>query len=153
LATPPFIASLLGLAVVLTNTRSMIPPIVLGPVELIGSATVPIAIFVLGAILARVSLDFKSHLCDALRVILIKLILTPIATIACLYFLGIAQSYPLLAKFFILQSAAAPATALIIQVRHYGGDEKKLSSVVLLCYLVCILTIPLWIAIWDIIVC
>ncbi|MCD4831918.1 MAG: AEC family transporter [Anaerohalosphaeraceae bacterium] len=149
--TPPFIASLSAIFIVLTHLKPFVPQIIISPISMLGTATVPIATFILGAILAGVSFDLRHHIFDALGVIFVKLFLTPIFTIAVLYLLGIHQSYPLLAKLFILQSAAAPATALIIQVRHYKGCEKELSSVVLMCYIACIVAIPFWVAAWQVI--
>lgn len=150
--SPPFVTSLLAIFIVLAHLRGFIPEIAVNSITFLGSATVPMAIFILGAILAGVSLNFRGCLFDAVRVIVVKLILTPIFTIIILYLLNINQNYPLLARLLVLQSAAAPATALIIQVRHYRGPEKELGSVVLLCYLSCIVTIPLWIAVWECIV-
>lgn len=148
LVTPPLAANALGLFVVFTHINRVVPSMVLAPIELIGSTTVPLAIFVLGATLGTISFCLRPYIFDAVRVILVKMIIIPLCTIAVLWLTGVSASYPLLASFFVIQASSAPATATIIQVRHYGGDEQKISSIMLLCYLFCIIAIPFWTALW-----
>jgi predicted permease len=57
--------------------------------------------------------------------------------------------YPLLCSLFVLQSSSSPATSLIILVKHYGGDEEELGSILFLSYIACIITIPFWLAVWT----
>lgn len=149
LITPPFVANLLGLILVFTHIRDFVPMIVLDPIEFIGSATIPLAIFILGAVLGTISFDFRPYLLDGARVTVIKLILLPVCTIAVLYATGMGVTYPLLASFFVLEASSAPATATLIQVKHYGGDEHKISSIILINYICCIITIPFWMAVWK----
>lgn len=147
--TPPFVVNLIALALVFTHARCLIPPVVLGSVRLIGSATIPLAIFILGAVLGGIPLKRDGHLFDAVRVIFVKFLIIPLATIGVLYFTKLNNSYPLLAAFFVIQAAAPPALSLMIQVKHYGGDEKKLSFVVFASYLFCIIAVPFWLAVWN----
>jgi predicted permease len=62
---------------------------------------------------------------------------------------GIGATNPLLARFLVLQAASAPAVGLILQVRAYGGDEQKVGTVMLVSYLACIISLPVWLAVWE----
>ena len=58
--------------------------------------------------------------------------------------------FPLLADVLIIQSASAPATAHILQIRTYGGDLKTAGGILFLSYIVCLVAIPGWLAVWKI---
>jgi predicted permease len=147
--TPPFVANLIGLFLVFTNLRQVVPSIIIGSAELIGSATVPVATLVLGAVLGGMSFRLRPHLFDALRVATVKMIVIPLATVAALHFTTLASAYPLLAIFLVIEAASAPATTMVIQVKHYGGDEQKIGSIILLTYIACTFTLPFWVALWQ----
>lgn len=151
LLTPPFIANLLALAFVFTGIRSVVPSLVLNSIEFVGSATVPVALFILGAMLGSISFRLHEGLFDTMRVLLVKMVLIPLITIAFLYFFKVGDKYPVLAGLLVLQAASAPAVGLIIQVKHYGGDEQKVSSILLLSYVICIISIPFWLAAWTVV--
>lgn len=150
--SPPFFANLLAVFFVFTHLRSLIPSILTDSVALVGSATVPVATFVLGAVLGSIRLNIRPHLPDAIKVMLVKLFLTPLFTIIVLRLTHFYTGYPLLCNLIVLQATAAPAMSLIIQVKHYGGDEEKLSSILFLSYILCIITIPFWLAVWTAII-
>jgi predicted permease len=59
---------------------------------------------------------------------------------------------PLLAEFFIIEAASAPAVGLILMVRTYGGNEGRVGTVMFLSYAACTLALPAWIAVWRLIV-
>jgi predicted permease len=42
-----------------------------------------------------------------------------------------------------------PAVGNILLVRSYGGDEEKIGALMLLSYMACILTMPAWLALFD----
>ena len=56
-----------------------------------------------------------------------------------------------LARLLVIEAASAPAVGLILQVKTYGGNEQKVGSLMLLSYIACIFTLPLWIAIWELV--
>lgn len=148
LLTPPLIACIGGIVIVLVKIQFLIPNIILDSSDLIGSATVPIATFVLGAVLGSISFNIKSHVWDAAKTLFVRLIFVPICTIAVLMFTGLNNDYPLLCSLFVLQSSSSPATGLILQVKHYGGNEQEVGSILMLSYVACMFTIPLWLAVW-----
>lgn len=149
LITPPAVANILSLIFVLVGLKPFFPKIVIESADMLGKAAVPIAIFVLGATLGTVSLRSFPSFADIIRVTAIRYLIIPAATVAVLYYIQLWKTQPLLADFFVIQSAAAPATAIMLQVRAYGGEQQKVGSMMLLAYIVCLLALPLWIAFWH----
>jgi len=147
--TPPFVANIVAVILVFLGVARFLPAPIVGSMEMIGSATVPMAMLVLGAVLGAMSFDLRPHLFDAFRVGAVRMILVPLVSIVLLRLSGLAETHPLLAVFFVIESASAPATSIVIQVKHYGGDEAKIGSVILLTYLFCVLSMPFWVALWQ----
>jgi malate permease and related proteins len=150
LITPPFVANILAVAMVLTKTQVIVPNMLVDSMDMLGQAAVPSANFVLGAVLGSIAPRFAHHLRDALKTMSVRLMLVPLITVVVLYCTGMNKTHPFMGEFFVLQSASAPATALILQIRKYGGDEQKFSTIMLIHYLVCILSMPLWVALWRV---
>jgi predicted permease len=149
LLTPPLVANVVAVVCALVGGRRLIPSVLFDAVDLIGQAAVPVATVVLGAVLGSVTVRLRSQLWDIARVLAIKLGLLPLLTILGLVAVGVGPANPLLASFLVLESAAAPAAGLILQVRAYGGDEQKVGTVMLASYAACIITMPLWLAVWK----
>jgi predicted permease len=150
LLTPPFIVNILSILIVLSNLHKFIPVIITDSIDLLGKATVPSATFILGATLAS-TLKSLPNFWVTFRVTFIKFIIIPAMVIFVLLSLGVHKTNPLLADEMIIQSAAAPATALIIQVRTYGGDIKKIGGITFISYLVTLIAIPIWLTVWRMI--
>ena len=146
---PPLVACLSAIALVLTGVNRLIPTPVLETIELVGQGAVPVATVVLGAMLGGMTLRLRPHLWDAARAMTVKFGLLPALTVAVLSITEIGTTNPLLARFLVLQAASAPAVGLILQVRAYGGDEQKVGTVMLLSYILCIVGLPMWLAIWE----
>ncbi len=149
LLNPPLVACLSSIALVLTGVNRLIPRPALETVELVGQGAVPVATVVLGAMLGGMTLRLRPHLWDAVRAMTVKYGLLPALTVAVLSATNIGNSNPLLARFLVLQAASAPAVGLILQVRAYGGDEQKVGAVMLLSYILCGLSLPVWLAVWE----
>ena len=147
--TPPAAANIISLLLVLLGLQHIFPKILVGSVDFLGQAAVPVATFVLGATLGGISLKKWPPFYDIFRVILVKYILLPALVLAVLLYFNIGQTYPLLSDFLIIQAAAAPATGLIIQVRAYGGDRQKVASIMFIAYILCLIALPFWIAFWH----
>lgn len=147
----PMVANIAAILLVLVGLHRWIPGIVVNGVHLVGTATVPAATFVLGAVLGSITIGIREHLSDAVRTNLIKLFLLPLIMLLILHSSGIAADNPMLERFLIIESAVPPATNIILQVRSYGGNEQKIGSLMLLSYILSILTLPLWVAIWGLV--
>ncbi len=148
--TPPFIANLAGVTMVLTGLRDYIPDMVVDVIDLTGTATVPIANFILGAVLGGISLRIWPSFWDILRVTSIKFLIIPLITILLMIAWNAKGTDSLMSDAILIQAASPPATAILIQIKNYGGDEQKTGSMMLIAYLTCLLAIPLWLAFWKI---
>lgn len=151
LFTPPFVANISAIIIVLLKLRWLVPDVVVNSTDLLGSAAVPVATFILGAVLGSITFSMKDLIADCTKVLTVRLLLVPIATILVLLVTGLHKNYPLLCNLLVLQSSSSPATAIMLQVKHYGGKEHQLGSVLLLSYIACIITIPFWLAVWTMI--
>lgn len=147
--TPPLVTSVGTLLLVLLGLNRFVPPMVMDAVDLVGDATIPVSNLVLGATLGGISLRVLPSMADVLKLSAVKYLLLPLAVITILHFVGLKESHPLLADMLVIESAAAPATALILQVRTYGGDRQTIGSNMVISYLLCLLAIPFWIAVWQ----
>jgi hypothetical protein len=147
--TPPLVAAFITLAMVFTGLRRFVPDLVMDSVDLVGEATIPVSNIVLGATLGGISFKILPKLSDVLKLTTVKFVLLPVVVITILHFVGLKEQNPLMANMLVIESAAAPATALVLQVRAYGGDRQTVGSLMLISYVVCLLAIPFWIGVWQ----
>jgi predicted permease len=117
--------------------------------DLLGQATVPLAVFILGATMGSITLKNLPSLKDTLIVAGVKFILLPSTVFAILYYGKFYASMPLFCSLMMIQAASPPATNLIIIAENYGGDTHQISSMMLIQYIICILAMPLWISAWQ----
>jgi len=122
---------------------------VFSTIKLLGDATIPLALFILGGILGNISIRFNDIKRDVMKVSIIKFFLLPLAATLILYATGLSAHYPLLATFFIIQSSAPPAIVILMQINKYGGDEQKVGSVLFITYLICLVAMPVWLSVWQ----
>ncbi|MEE4362828.1 MAG: AEC family transporter [Desulfotignum sp.] len=147
--TPPLVATLAAIFLVVSGTSAILPQNLLSAMDLLGQATVPLAVFILGATLGSIALKDMPPLQDVFRVAGVKFVLVPGMAFAVMYGLNFYQTLPLFCSLIILQTSSPPATNLILMVRNYGGDTQAVASMMLLQYLVCILAMPLWLSLWH----
>ncbi len=148
--TPPATANLLSLLIVILGIQHIFPLFLLDSLNLVGGAAVPTATFILGATLAGVSVKHLPKFKDTARVVLIKYLLVPGITMTLLILFNIPAINPLIANFLMIQAAAAPAVGVILQTRTYGGNAEKVSGMMLIAYILCLLAMPTWMAFWQI---
>ena len=161
LVTPPIVATFTALVVVFSGLRDMIFPagnnlfiyeilkILLDSLAFIGEATIPLAMFVLGGLLGEIPFDVRSNWFDTLRVVAVKLFLVPLVVLMIVLLSGLGSTNPLLGIFCVIQGASAPAIVLALQIKKYGGDEEKTGSILIICYILNLFTLPLWVAVWE----
>ena len=147
--TPPLIANFLSVAIVLLKLHIYIPEIIIQPINLVGSATVPIATFILGATLGTISLKKLPSFFDILKIVSVKFIFIPVITFIFIYFSKLYQTDPLLSSLLMIQASSAPAANIIVIIKSYGGDIEKLGSLMLVSYIICIIILPLWLAVYN----
>jgi predicted permease len=152
LLTLPFAASIVAILLVLSNTNQYIPKVVLNTIDFIGQAAIPVVTIVLGATLGSIPMRKNINWIPTLKVSFVKLLLIPVIVIGVLYYIPISRDYPLLADLLVLQASVAPATTIIIQVRKYGGDTNLVGTTMLVNYILCLLTVPAWMMVWNVLV-
>lgn len=147
--TPPLVTALSTLTFVFLGLNRFVPTMIMDSVDLVGDATIPISNIVLGATLGGISFKVLPKLSDVLKLTTIKFMLMPLSVMLMLYWIGLKEHNPLLANMLVIESATAPATALILQVRAYGGDKQTVGSLMLISYTICLFAIPFWIGVWQ----
>lgn len=148
--TPPFCANIIAVTLVLTGKHELVPAVMIDTIKFLGDTTVPLALFLLGASLGSVSLKSLPGISDIFKVLGVKFAVIPLITVSILYTIGLKDKYPVLSDLFVIQASSAPATALIIQVRSYGGDHEKIGSLMFISYVFCTFAIPVWVVIWRV---
>ena len=147
LLSPPIYANIIALTLVITNLRDFVPSVITETASFLGEGAIPIATFALGASLGSINLNFRRYLKPGSLVILQKLFLIPAAILGIMAFVPWLRSDPILILLFTLQAASAPATSLILQSSSYSDNSERVGTIIVMCYIVCIISIPLWVAI------
>lgn len=147
--TPPFVAILISIAIVFLNLTPHIPQPLMGAMDLLGQVALPLAVFILGATLSTARLKDIPPIKDMMVVATVKYALLPAAVFALLYFAGLNAVMPLFCAVLMIQAASPPMTNLILMVKNHGGDDKKISSMMLILNLLCVIAIPVWLALWQ----
>ena len=144
---PPSLTIVVALAFNFLGWGHHIPAFAGNTLRLLGDASVPIALVLVGAIVADElqTRDPNRSRADRVKVIgwalLLRLGLLPAA------FLLIAWLLPCsieLKRVLVIQSAMPCGTFPIVMARHYGGEPGVALRVVLSTSLASLLTIPMW---------
>ncbi len=147
--TPPLSAIFISVALVLFHLAPMIPRPVIAAMDLLGGATIPLAVFILGGTIGAISFKDLPCMKDIITVAVVKFILVPGCTFAVLGFSGHCIASPLICSMLMIQASSPPATNLALIAENYGGDTRAVSSMMLVQYLIAIVMMPAWIALWQ----
>ncbi len=141
LFNPGTIALSLGfLAVAL---RLKLPYIVDRAFSLVGGITIPLAMLVIGGILAGREIHRNVAVKLIIPLVLIRLIIIPALSLA----IGRLFSFPdLIQGIFILQAAMPSASTTPLFVQRFGGDPELAGSGVFFTHILSIITVPFWIS-------
>lgn len=137
------IALILGLIVGICALR--IPKFILEATNLIGSASIPLALIVVGSILAHRDSKTSVSLRTIAALIFCRLILMPALAILCINFFFDNMSI-LLRAIIVLQAAMPSASTTPILTRRFGGDSQLAAQGVFFTTLFSIITVPLFIS-------
>lgn len=148
--SPPLAAIFISVVLVFSGAANHIPGPIISSIDLLGQATVPVAVFILGATMGSISLKNWPPVEDILIVTLVKFILVPLTVFGALWFTNLNSTMPLVCTMLMIQAASPPATNLILIVKNYGGEVQAVSAVMLIQYLLCILVMPVWISLWQV---
>ena len=136
------LALVLGPIVGLGSFR--VPQFILEASQLIGNATIPLALIVVGSILAQRDSKGVISFNTIFTLIFCKLILMPALAIL---FINIFDDLPdLLRVIIVLQAAMPSASTTPILTRRFGGDSELAASGVFFTTLFSIITVPLFIS-------
>jgi len=149
LITPPLVANLSSVSIVLLGMHVYVPKIILEPLSVIGSATVPMAIFVLGGTLGGISFKIWPKFFDIFRMLLVKFVMIPAVVLVFLHLFHTRENSPLIATLLVLEASAAPSTNIMVIMRKYGGDIQQVGGLLIIGYLMAIFIMPLWVALMD----
>lgn len=146
--TPPLAAIFISVGAVFTKLSLVIPDALVAAMDLLGQATVPAAVFVLGATMGSISLRKLPKAGDVIIVAMVKFVLIPALVFGGLYGAGAYHTMPLFCAMLMVQACSPPATNLILIVKSYGGDAQAVSAMMLILYILSIIAMPAWISAW-----
>ena len=136
---PCFIGVVIGF--VFYVCRITLPPIIGGPVEMVGAVTSPLAMMIVGSHLARIS--FKEMFSNKLAylVCLLKLLVAP--AVALILVKLIIGSGTLFGAVIVLEAAMPCAMLCVILSERYKADVEFATKGVMLTTILCLITIPI----------
>ena len=120
-----------------------LPYIIDGAFGLIGGITIPLAMLVIGGILAGQRFHKKEAVKLIIPLVLIRLLIIPALA------LGIGKLFsfpPPVLGIFVLQAGMPSASTTPLFVQRYGGDPDLAGSGVFFTHLLSIVTVPFWIS-------
>ena len=146
LFSPPVLATIVTMGLVGIGVNGFIPGIILKPLRMMGDATLPLAMIVVGGNLGLIKIR-HIQLKPVILLIIAKLVILPIIGLLFIW----SFSPPKLIKLLIIMQLAMPsATSLSLIVTHYKRDDLIVSQGVLLTHLVSLISIPLFLSlVWT----
>jgi malate permease and related proteins len=145
--TPPFVAVVGGvvLKMVFLQFDLQMPALVLDVTKLVGSATVPLAMVVLGGMLAEAQWgrDFEPR--AVVLMTTVKLIVLPAFG---LFFVKSLQNRfdPVFAFVMMLEAVSPAATNISLAAKRFGANTSFVAVTLFVTYLLSMITIPLWLS-------
>ncbi|MCP4598846.1 AEC family transporter [Neptuniibacter sp.] len=143
LRSPIFLSTFLG--VFFSATEMPLPVILSSTLELLAPATVPVALFCLGA-----SLEFrtlKQSKAELLWLVVVKLVVHPLLTLLIFKAAGLDDQNWILAAVFL---AALPTGALAhVMALRYDVKEKETSLTVVLSTLAALVSVSFWVTLLN----
>jgi malate permease and related proteins len=142
--SPPFLAAVAGLLLKMLFLRLGIsmPMWILNLTKIAGDATTPLAMIVLGAILAEAKWDKDFDFRTIAMVATSQLLLLP--ALVLLAMAAWSKGDPIFAFVAMLQAACPPATNITLVAKRFGGNSSLVAVTIFITYLLALLTIPFW---------
>lgn len=141
-----------AIGILLFFTRIQLPALVQDTVDSIGSMIGPVAMLITGMLLGGMNFGKILSYKRVWLVAFLRLFLIPLITIPILKFTGLAQLVPngetvLLVS---LLAATTPAAATVTQLAQvYGKDAEYASAINVVTTLLCVVTIPLMVKLYQ----
>lgn len=149
LFSPPVIAVLLGFAFIILKINRFLPRLILSPLEMLGNCSFPLAMIVVGASLAGLAAAPPPDRRIMLKLIFVKLVLLP--SLGLLFISYFHLPY-LMGLLIILELAVPSANSLAVISRQYAPGEKMVSQGILYTHISSLITLPLFLALYNFIV-
>ncbi len=151
ITNPSIIATLAGLVIFILPFS--FPAILNETIEKISSTIGPVSMFSIGMIMSGFSLKKVFTDLRAFLVCLVRLVLVPAVIILIIAATGItgrlSLAYPVLLT--VVLAAAAPSAVSVAQLAElHGGDSERAGVINVMSTLLCIITIPLMIGLYQI---
>ncbi len=154
----PFITMVIGMAIGLFKDIFQIStehflfqnPVFYG-LDQLGQLTTPLALFVLGGMLAGVGNVFKPENMKGLLIVVgTRLIIIPGIFLLLLFLTSewVTPGY-YMGLILTIEAAAPPAMNLSIISRHHNAHIQQTSTTLITSYLCCIITIPVWMTLYT----
>ncbi len=143
--TPPLIAIVISLAVNAWFNENPLPFSLARIIHMIGQATIPMALLLVGATVYDHISSFKNL--DAIKPVaagvLLRLFFIPLIFVAMAFYLPIPESL----KVVLCVQAGMPSAVLpIVLVRLYGGDLQLAIRIIVATSVLCLITLPAWLS-------
>lgn len=139
---PAFLVTVFSLIVVFAGAEKCLPQFITKPVSLMGQATIPISMIVIGGALAvNFRTKQKINFPFVLKVSFFKLIVIPLIVIFLIKDWGISEQI----KFVIVLEALVPsAVNNLLLARKYEGEHILIGQSVFVSHILSLITIPLF---------
>lgn len=144
------ISMLVGLGLLLFGIP--VPPLLLGAMESVSGTLGPISMIIIGMLMAGVDLGKLVRLPGVWKVVFLRLLGFPLVILCLLKFTGIAALVENGEGILLISllAACAPSGTMVTQLAQvYGGDEEYASAINVISTLLCIVTMPLIIALYQ----
>jgi hypothetical protein len=141
---PPFLGALAGLALkaLSLGTGIAVPATLLNVAKLMGDATVPLAMIVLGGLLAEAKWSTHFEFKAVAAISIVKLGIVPLLALLILRNFRVPDA--VFGFVFLLQATMPPATNISIVARRFGGNSNLVAVATFCTYMISLVTIPLW---------
>jgi predicted permease len=145
---PPSVTIVAAVALNCLHLSQRVPSFILGAIELLGAAAIPMSLVLVGATIAdefRPGGLLKRGL-DAIKVMtwscLLRLGLIPVLFLIAA---GLLPDMPELRRVIVVQAAMPTAVFTVVLARLYGGDPTVALWIVISTTSISLITMPLWI--------
>ena len=142
LLNPPVLAIVVTMLLVGLGVNRFVPGVVLNPLRMLGSSTLPLAMLVVGGGLALIRVR-RVHLRPLALLILAKLFILPFLGLLFIWRFSPPRLFGLL---LMIQLAMPSATSLSMIISHYKKEDLLISQGILFTHLFSLISIPLFLS-------
>ena len=135
---PPILAILVGSLIFILNVN--LPRLIMEPVGILSSTTLPLAMLILGERVSKLSLGEILRDRDIYYFSLFRLVITPIVVLISLSFFSID---PLIKNIVVIMQSLPVAVVIVAISEKHGADSRLASKITVVSHIFSVLTIPL----------